>query len=906
MEWSRIDHFTFFISNGKIGIFASDWARILTNPSTEYSLEYRSDYCVPSAELTIHHVGGVVEDYFVRGSFVKRKGLQKNQIICYNFIKENTVLKGVIGMTEERNDDIEQSAAVEHTKGPEKKIVAVDDLLPRKLFVFPLRMRPIFPGIVAPVLVTDEPLKNMINDVMQREHIMGFVYLKNEVADITEIKKTDLYKVGTVARVFKKVELPDGSYNILVNTLKRFTIKKVLSMDPYITVAVEYHEEKIDRDDIELKALMQAMLADVKFIIENNPLLTEEMKLNLVNINEHPGRMVDIIVSILNVSPEEQQSVLELYEIKERIRSTLLLLNKEKEMLKLQNKIRADIEEKVAQRQRDFFLNEQLKYIKQELGLEKDEKTQDSESFRARFEKLKHAFNEETTEKVERELEKLELLEPASAEYGVVRSYLDTILSLPWDLRTEDRIDIARARKILNTDHYGLEDVKERILEFLAVRKIKPDSKGSIVLLVGPPGVGKTSVGKSLARAMGRKFFRFSLGGMRDEAEIKGHRRTYVGAMPGKIMQAMSIVKTINPVIMLDEIDKLGTSYQGDPSSALLEVLDPEQNISFRDHYLDVPFDLSHVLFVCTANTLDTIPRPLLDRMEMISLSGYIDEEKIEIGRRYLIPKSMKEHGIPKNAVTFAKSALVDLCRYYARQSGVRDLEKFIDKIMRKIALKYAEKGDEMHTAVSAANLEKYLGAPMFTKEEWQKISRPGMVRGLAWTSYGGSTLLIEAVFIEGKGGLKLTGQLGEVMSESASIAYSYAMTAAERFHIDNSIFEKKVIHIHLPEGATPKDGPSAGISLATAILSLLIDKKISNNFAMTGELSLTGHVLPVGGIREKVVAAKRFGVKEIIMPEANKVDFDKIPEKVREGITVHYVKRMTDVEKILFEPGQA
>lgn len=805
-------------------------------------------------------------------------------------------------MTDDRNKDVEQSAAVEHAADAEKKIVPAGDMLPNKLFIFPLRMRPIFPGIVAPVLVNDDPLKNMINDIMQREHLMGFVYLKNEVSDVSEIKKADLYKVGTVARIFKKVELPDGSYNVLVNTMKRFRIKKVLSLDPYITVAVEYPEEVLERDDIEMKALIQAMLADVKYIIENNPLLTEEMKLNLVNINEHPGRMVDIIVSILNISSEEQQAILEQYDIKERIRSALLLLNKEKEMLKLQNKIRQDIEEKVSSRQRDFFLNEQLKYIKQELGLEKDERSQDNESFLERFNSIKNAFNEEIQDKIQREIEKLALLEPASAEYGVVRNYLETLLSLPWNTSSEDRIEISKARKILDADHYGLDDVKERILEFLAVRKMKSDSKGSIILLVGPPGVGKTSVGKSLARAMGRKFFRFSLGGMRDEAEIKGHRRTYVGAMPGKIMQAMGIVKTQNPVIMLDEIDKLGVSFQGDPSSALLEVLDPEQNGTFRDHYLDVPFDLSHVVFVCTANTLDTIPGPLLDRMEVISLSGYIDEEKIEIGKRYLIPKALKENGLPKGTVVFAKSALIGLCRYYARQSGVRDLEKYIGKILRKIALKYADKGEELHTKVTSENLEKYLGAPIFSKEEWQTITRPGMVRGLAWTSYGGSTLIIEAVVIEGKGGLKLTGQLGEVMTESASIAYSYVMTAAERYHFDMTIFENKQIHVHLPEGATPKDGPSAGVTLATALLSLLSNKKVPNAFAMTGELSLTGHVLPVGGIREKVVAAKRNGVTDIIMPEANKADYDKIPEKVKDGLTVHFVKRMTDVEALVLQ----
>ena len=785
----------------------------------------------------------------------------------------------------------------------EMKMIAADDLLPNKLFILPLKMRPIFPGLVAPILVMEDRLKDMVDDILEGDHIIGFVYLKNDIDDYDDVTEDDLNKVGTAAKIFKKVELPEGHYNILVNTQKRFTVKKIISMEPYITVAVEYHDEADeDPEDIEIRALTQAMLADIKFVIENNPLLTQEMKLNLVNINESAGKMADIIVSVLNIQPSEQQRILETFDLKKRMENLLIILNKEKEMLKMQNKIRKEIEEKVSSRQREYFLREQLKMIKDELGLEKDEKTQDAENFRKKFEKLASGMTEEVREKIEKEMEKLSLLEPISAEYGVSRNYLDTILSLPWTKRTKDNIDIKKAARILDTDHYGLKDVKERILEFLAVKKLKPGSGGSIILFVGPPGVGKTSVGKSLARSMKRKFFRFSLGGMRDESEIKGHRRTYVGAMPGKIMQSMAVVKSKNPVIMLDEIDKMGVSYQGDPSAALLEVLDPEQNYSFRDHYLDIPFDLSEVLFICTANTLDTIPRALLDRMEVIHLSGYIDEEKTEIGKRFLIPKSMEKHGIPKGSVKFPKSSIMDICRKYARQAGVRDLEKLIDKIMRKIALKNAEKGWEAVTNVTGKCVEKFLGQPYFTKEDWQKVSKPGMARGLAWTAYGGTTLVIESVFLAGKGGIKLTGQLGEVMTESADIAFSYLKSNGRLLGIDMDIFEKKSVHLHIPEGATPKDGPSAGITLASSLYSLCRDVRLPNDLAMTGELSLTGNVLPVGGIREKVVAAKRAGVKRLILPEANRNDYEKIPEKITVGMETRFVKRMDEVIKIITE----
>jgi ATP-dependent Lon protease len=510
-------------------------------------------------------------------------------------------------------------------------------------------------------------------------------------------------------------------------------------------------------------------------------------------------------------------------------------------------------------------------------------------------------FEGEIKEQVERELEKFALMDPSSSEYIVTRNYLETIVNLPWKEPKPDVIDMIKGERILNHDHYGLDDVKERILEYLAVRKLKNDSKGSIIILVGPPGVGKTSIGKSVARALGRKFFRFSVGGMRDEAEIKGHRRTYVGAMPGKIIQGLKIVKNKAPVFMIDEIDKLGQSYQGDPSSALLEVLDPEQNIAFRDHYLDLPFDLSHILFIATANTLDSIPRPLLDRMEIIRLSGYITDEKIEIAKKYLIPKSLKKHGLIKGQISYNKTALRSIIDGYAREAGVRTLEKCIDKINRKAARKIVMGAEELPIKVARDKLESYLKQPFFRDDEIKQISLPGMTLGLAWTSMGGDTLIIEAINVPGKGGLQLTGQMGDVMKESAAIAFSRVKQIASIYGVKQEFFDKNIIHLHIPEGATPKDGPSAGITMATAILSLAMAKVIKKNLAMTGELSLTGKVLPIGGLKEKTIAAQRNKVKDIIIPKPNERDLDEIPEYIRKGITFHPVETLKDVLDLVF-----
>ena len=565
----------------------------------------------------------------------------------------------------------------------------------------------------------------------------------------------------------------------------------------------------------------------------------------------------------------------------------------------MQTKISKQIEEKVSAQQREFFLREQLKAIKHELGLEKEGKDTEIEKFQKRLKNLK--FNEEAERAVEDEMEKLQLIDPSSPEYNVSRNYLDWLTILPWGVFSKDSYNIARARRVLDRDHYGLKDVKERILEFIAVGKMKGDISGSILCLVGPPGVGKTSIGHSIAEALGRKFFRFSLGGMRDEAEIKGHRRTYIGAMPGKFIQAMKTVGTSNPVIMLDEVDKIGASFQGDPASALLEVLDPEQNGSFRDHYLDVPFDLSNVLFIATANQLDTIPRPLLDRMEMIRLSGYILEEKLEIAKRYLIPKTLKSHGLVRSQTTIQKAALKQIIDGYAREAGVRNLEKQIKKIMRRVAMAFAEDEELKKISITKSDLEDYLEKPVFTADEiFEGI--PGVATGLAWTSLGGATLQIEATAMLAKTkGFKQTGQLGNVMVESSEIAYSYIMAHIADFGVGSEFFDTHFIHLHVPAGATPKDGPSAGVTMATALVSMITGKIVKKKLGMTGELTLTGRVLPIGGVKEKTIASRRSGLKILVFPEDNRKDFEDLPDYLKEGLEVHFVKTFDEVYQIVF-----
>ncbi|MCP4138655.1 MAG: endopeptidase La [bacterium] len=782
----------------------------------------------------------------------------------------------------------------------ESDLISIDHILPTRIHIIPIRYRPIFPGIVTPLIISQGRFTEAIDKVLNESRTIGLVLIKDEDKD--EIESDDLFTYGTAAKILKKINLPDGGVNVLINSVKRFRIDKIISEKKYLIAEVTYLDDKINKKNtIEIKALTREVLGQLKLLSENNPLFTEEMKLTMLNVDE-PGKIADFVTSILNIEKDEYQDILETLNVKERLIKVLSLLHKEMEVMAVQKKIQGQINEKIDKQQKEFFLREQLKAIKQELGIDEDEKSRELKEMKKKIEELE--LKDEVKEKVEDEIEKVSLMDPASSEYSVTKNYIDTILSLPWNTRTEDTIDLDKAEKILHKDHYGLDDVKKRILEFLAVKKIKPDSKGSIICLVGPPGVGKTSLGKSIAAALNRKFFRVSLGGMRDEAEIKGHRRTYIGAMPGKIIQGIKICKSNNPVFMLDEIDKLGQSYQGDPASALLEVLDPEQNVDFRDYYLDLPFNLSDVLFITTANTLDTIPAVLADRMEIIRLSGYIAMEKFEIARRYLLPKQIKQHGLPRGSIKINKSEFLYIINGWAREAGVRNLERQIEKICRKLTTVKAKGKRLPAKPLDNKLIRQYLGAEVFSDEEIMKITKPGLAIGLAWTSMGGATLVIESIGVFSKkgGGLKLTGQLGAVMTESANIAYTYVQHLLADNEEAKTFFEDNIIHIHVPAGATPKDGPSAGITIASALYSIITGSVIKRGLAMTGELTLAGRVFPVGGVKEKVIAAKRANLKEIIIPKENGKDLEDIPDYVKKGLTFYQVDEIEKVIDIAFK----
>jgi len=780
----------------------------------------------------------------------------------------------------------------------ESPLIPIDQVLPHRILIIGLEGRPIFPGIFSPIMITSQSDIETVEEAMSTTKMVGFLLTRNGEEPHNPTRK-DYYDVGTVAKIVKKINLPDGGVNIFVSTIQRFRVLKFQADGERKSAIVEYPQVKDeDTDSLEIKALVRSILSEVKQLSENNPLFSEEIRLNLANIDQ-PNKLSDFLAGILNLPRDQQQDLLETFSVRQRLEKVLIAIHKELELAKLQRKISHQINERIEKNQREYFLREELKAIQRELGITTDAKGSDYQKFKEKIESFQ--FEGEIKETVESELEKFNLMDPNSSEYIVTRNYLDTIIKLPWKDPPPEEIDLVKAERILNKDHYGLEDVKERILEFIAVRKLKKDSKGSILCLIGPPGVGKTSIGKSIARALDRPFFRFSVGGMRDEAEIKGHRRTYVGALPGKIIQGLKITGSKRPVFMIDEIDKLAEGYQGDPSSALLEVLDPEQNVSFRDHYLDLPFDISRILFIATANTFDSIPRPLLDRMEVIRLSGYIEEEKVAIATRYLIPKSEESHGLPPKQVKFSRVALTQIINGFAREAGVRNLEKAINKIHRKLASKFVKNQLTLPLIIQPENLNEYLGKPFYPEEHELAIDRPGMVYGLAWTSLGGSVLVIEAIKSFSKGGLKLTGRMGEVMRESALIAYSVVLSHAKDFNINPEIFEKSTIHLHIPEGATPKDGPSAGITMATCLLSLVRGKKVKPNFAMTGELSLTGKVMAIGGLKEKTIAARRHGIKNIIIPKSNLKDWEEIPEYVRKGLKVHPVERIEEVWKLVF-----
>ncbi|PPS22516.1 endopeptidase La [Brachyspira murdochii] len=810
-------------------------------------------------------------------------------------------------MSDELNKDIDKNSDNKENKKEDSKVSIVEDKLPRRLIIIPVMGKPLFPGLYAPFPIPPQHAEAVNKAIAENDGFLGLnLYISDNPPDRKTPSVEDIYKVGVVVKVFKKLNLPDGGLNLLINSIKRYKIIRFTTTDTVIRAEPLYIEDSFqgDKDSKEIKAYTRALLSEVKTLSENNPLFTEEMRLTMVNVDD-PGKLSDFVTSMINADRASQQEILETFDVQDRLEKVLLLLQKESEITKIQQKIQGSINAKVQKQQRDFFLKEQLKEIKKELGYDTDPKQKDIEKYKKALEELDVV--EEVKERMQSEIEKISSIDTHSPEYTVSKNYLDTLFALPWNKENKEREDIDKSRKILDRDHYGLEDVKERIYEFLAVRKLNPDKKSSILCFVGPPGVGKTSIGKSIAEALNRPFFRFSLGGMRDEAEIKGHRRTYIGAMPGKIIEALKIVKVKNPVLMLDEIDKLGTSFQGDPSSALLEVLDPEQNSSFRDHYLDLPFDLSNVLFITTANTLDTIPRPLLDRMEVIRLSGYIMEEKLKIASKYIIPRQVKANGLDIKNIKFTNKAISSIIEGYAREAGVRNFERRIERICRKIAADIVSNNKTSYDIiVDDKDLEKYLKKPIFTEDFTERDLKPGNAIGLAWTSMGGATLTIESIRVSEKkdaGTINVTGQLGDVMTESVQIAYSHVRSVAQNYGVSENYFNDAVIHLHIPEGATPKDGPSAGITMATALLSLAMNKVIRNDTAMTGELSLNGKVLPIGGLKEKTIAAKRLGfIKHIIIPYENIRDLDEIPDNVKKGLTFHPVKSADEVFDFMFK----
>lgn len=793
---------------------------------------------------------------------------------------------------------------------------------PENIHIFPMLRRPFFPGMAAPLLIEAGPFYEVLKTIAKSEHkCLGLVLTKKEQADIYKVGFKDLYGIGVLARILRIIPTEQGGAQVILNMEKRIQILDPIKGAPTLKAKVSYHDDHSILT-LELKAYAISIISTIKELLKLNPLFKEELQIFLGHSDfTEPGKLADFAVALTTATREELQDVLETYDIQKRIDKALTLLKKELDISILQSSINQKIEATINKSQRDYFLREQLKTIKKELGIERDDKSLDREKFEARLKE--RVVPPDVMKVIKEELDKLSVLEIQSAEYGVSRGYLDWLTIIPWGINSPDNQNLEFAEKILAQDHYGLEDIKERILEFIGVGKLSGGLKGTILCLVGPPGVGKTSIGKSVARALNRKFYRFSVGGMRDEAEIKGHRRTYVGAMPGKMIQALKACQTMNPVIMLDEVDKMGRSFHGDPGSALLEVLDPEQNAEFLDHYLDVRCNLSNILFIATANILDTIPEPLKDRMDIMRLSGYIMQEKIEIAKKYLIPRHRKDMGLKASQAIFTKEALRIMINGYARESGVRNLENLIKKTLRKIAVKIVREQELVEIepivtkkrskaipqpdpiykyTIKPDNIEDFLGKPLFMSDRFYERTPVGVCMGLAWTALGGATLYIESIKVAAeKTGMKLTGQAGEVMKESAEIAWSYLHGAIHKYAVGYTFFEKTQVHIHIPEGATPKDGPSAGITMVTSLLSLLIDTPILDNLGMTGELTLTGKILPIGGVKEKTVAARRSELKTLIYPNANRRDFEKLPEYIRNGLTVHFVDHYDEVFKIAF-----
>jgi ATP-dependent Lon protease len=773
-------------------------------------------------------------------------------------------------------------------KGKEKIFI------PNSLPILPLRGTVLFPELILPIMVGRKKSVQLIDDAMEGDRIIGVV--TQHSSDVEDPEIHELYDIGVAAHVVRMVKEMDGTQRVIVQGLERIKIIRYNQQDPYFVADVKVIPED-DAKGVEVDALVMNLKNLFQRAVELTPHLTVDLKNMVMNIKD-PGILADIIASNLNINPSEKEEVLEIDKARERLNKVHLLLAREVQILELGDKIQSQVKEDIDKTQREYYLREQMKAIKKELG-EIDEHSAELKELK---DKIEHAGMPSEARKVaEKELERLSKMPSASAEYTVARTYLDWLIELPWAKGTDDNLAIDHARAILDEDHYNLEKVKKRILEYLAVRKLKNDMKGPILCFVGPPGVGKTSLGMSIAKAMGRKFTRISLGGVRDEAEIRGHRRTYVGALPGRIIQGIKKTGSNNPIFMLDEVDKIGTDFRGDPSSALLEVLDPEQNFSFSDHYIDVPFDLSRVMFITTANILETIPPALRDRMEVLELPGYSDDEKLMIAKQHLIPKQLSEHGLSSELLEFKDEPVLAIINSYTREAGVRNLEREIAAVCRAVAKEVAEGKQEKVTVETDKKdiLHKFLGPVKFFPEVAERTSNPGVATGLAWTPTGGDIIFVEATKMNGEKGLSLTGQLGEVMKESAQAALSYIRSKAKDLGIEENFYQKNDIHIHVPAGAIPKDGPSAGIAMFIALTSLLTNKPVRSDVAMTGEITLRGLILPVGGIKEKVLAGKRAGIKTIILPQKNEKDLEELAEHVKEGMEFKFVQRMDEVVKI-------
>jgi ATP-dependent Lon protease len=785
---------------------------------------------------------------------------------------------------------------------PQLEVVEIPDVeeaarqaepLPDALPVLPLRETVTYPDTLTPLAVGQERSIKLVNDVLSGDRMLAMVASKDPELDAPG--PDDLYGVGVAGTVARMMKVPDGTLRILVQGSERIRITGYVSEQPYLVARIEEVPDELE-PSTELEALTRNVQSTFTQIIEAIPYLPEELQLAVANLDE-PSALSHLIAGALRIATEEKQELLETVDVNRRLRRLSEILTRELEVVQLGSKIQSQVESEIDKGQREYFLRQQLKAIQEELG-EGDEQQAEITELRERIEQA--GLPEEAQKAAERELSRLEKLPPVAAEYGVIRTYLEWLVDLPWSKETEDNLDIGHAREVLDEDHYDLEEVKDRILEYLAVRKLNPDSPGPILCFVGPPGVGKTSLGRSIARALGREFERISVGGVRDEAEIRGHRRTYIGALPGTILRALRDAGTRNPVFMIDEIDKMGADFRGDPSSAMLEVLDPAQNSTFRDHYLDLPFDLSEVLFIATANILDTVPPALQDRMEVINLAGYTVEEKLHIARKYLVPRQLEANGLKASQIELADSALNAIIDEYTREAGVRNLERTIGTICRKVARQVAEGKAKGRVKISAKRARELLGKRRFFSEQRRRTKDPGVATGLAWTPVGGEVLFVEATAVPGSGNLTITGQLGEVMKESAQAALSWVRGHASELAPDlaDDWFANHDVHVHVPAGAVPKDGPSAGVAMATALASLISNRPVRNDVAMTGEVTLTGQVLPIGGLKEKSLAAQRAGIKQVIVPDRNEGDVEEISEQEREGLEFVYADDIGDVLK--------